>query len=924
MTGFWFLVFGFWFLVSGAQSSADLTSYLDKPIARVEIFYGGTPLTPAESQIEGLIGIRVGERLSLPAIRAAIVRLYESGQASDVAVTAEGSPFNFALRFDITPQPSVSQIIFEGVAQEIEDQLRRRLTLLEPGIRVTPGRLNRAAEEIVEFYHSLGYFDAEAIPSTSLEAGGRRATAIFRVHSGERATIETIEFEGNLKIDPQQALLNFKSDPGDPYRATVLQEDLQTLRTLLIERGYCAPQISSVRIVRDPEKNAVKITIPVDAGPRVELRVEGVRLSDNRKKELFPTLRVGGIDPATLEEGRLNLLDYLQRQGRFFAEVSYSTPVETPEQAQIVYEVAPGRKYDLQEVRIEGTQAVSYKDVQQELGSKPGGFLSRGLTSRELLEQDRRVIVDFLRARGYLKATVVETSEAVGLNREDLVIVHVVEEGPRGKIAEIVFQGTQGFSREALLSHLRLKEGHFLVQPQVSEDAGRLVAFYGSHGYAEAEVTPRLEEMNGGDVRLVFEIREGNQLNINRVLVTGNQITHEAAIDKYLTFREGEQLVNERLTESEQNLYTTSAFRRVSITKEPAGVGPEYVNKRNVLVQVAEVPRYVLTYGFGYRTDDGPRGLFEISNTNLLGRLYTGSFRIRASRREQLGQLSFTNPRPWGRKLPTLLSTFFQRENRPAFDASRLTAIAQVERELDVRSLFVFRYSFSNVIVSNVTQPSEQRREDTTRRIGRLSGTYLRDVRNSVLDPSEGNFTSLDLSLASAVFGGNVNFIRFFGEHQRYYKVPKLPSIVFATDIRLGLAEPFGRSETIPISERFFTGGSTTLRGFGFEEAGPRGPDPNEAGQTKPLGGNALAIFNAELRFPIWERLRLGGTLFYDTGNVFALLKDIELRKFTHTVGIGLRINTPVGPVRIDFGMLVRREPLVPRTRIHLSFGPPF
>jgi outer membrane protein insertion porin family len=908
------------------QSPAELTPYLDKPIARVEILYGGAPLTPAESQIEGLVGIRAEELFSVRKVRAAVLRLYQSGQASNVVVTAEGPPSECTLRFEISPLPEVGQVIFEGVQPPDEEALHRRLALIEPGSRLTPERLNRAAEDVVEYLHDQGYFEAEAVPSTTLEAGGRRAIVRFRVSPGARFAIDSISLEGDIRIDQTAARAQFVSDPGDPYRAAALQQDLQMLRRLHIEQGYAAPTFGQVTIVPDPEKKTVNLTIPVSSGPRVELRVEGAGLSEKRKKELLPTLDVGGVDPATLEEGRLKLLDYLQRQGHFFAEVSVETKAETAERVEIVYQVDPGREYQLQAIQFRGTEAVSFEDVAKDLGSKLGGFLSRGLTSRELLDLDRRVITEYLRSRGYLKARVTETLDAVKLNRKGLVITHVVEAGAASRVAGINLQGHQAFSRDELIQQLRLKEGQTFVQSQVTEDAGRLAAFYSSQGYAEAEVVPRLEEVNEQAIQVTFEIKEGQQLKVNRVRISGNQATHPAAIVKYLALKPGDLLVNERLAESEQNLYSTSGFRRVSITKEPAGVGPESAGRRNVHVQVAEVPRFVMTYGFGYRTDDGPRGLYEVSNTNLWGRLYTGSFRVRASRREQLGQLSFTNPRPYGKKFPALLSTFFQREERAGFDASRLTMIAQVERELKPSSLLVFRYNFSNIIISNVTRPGELRREDSTVQIGRLSATFVRDTRNSVFDPTQGTFTSADVSLASYVLGGNENFFRFFGEHQRYYRIPKLPSTVFAADVRLGLANPFGQSDTIPISERFFAGGATTLRGFSFEAAGPRGPDPDpdRVGQTKPLGGNALAIFNTELRFPIWQRFRLGGAAFYDTGNVFGRISDFKLQDFTHTVGFGFRINTPVGPVRVDFGALVRREPLVPRTRIHVSFGPPF
>ncbi len=193
-------------------------------------------------------------------------------------------------------------------------------------------------------------------------------------------------------------------------------------------------------------------------------------------------------------------------------------------------------------------------------------------------------------------------------------------------------------------------------------------------------------------------------------------------------------------------------------------------------------------------------------------------------------------------------------------------------------------------------------REDAPIRLGRVSTSYLIDYRDNPFDATTGRYHTVDFSLASTKFGGSENFFRFFTEHQYYRPLTKDRRTVAAFDFRLGMARRYGElppttglpieSELLPITERFFTGGSTTLRGYDFEQAGPRDLNDN------PIGGNALLIINAELRRPIYRQLALVG--FYDTGNVFITASRARFKDFTHTIGLGFRIVTPLGPFRLD------------------------
>ncbi len=903
--------------------SPSLAALQGKPIAGIELRVNEKPLTDPEDEIARALTLRVGDPLRLADVRRAILKLYESALASQVLVEAEEVSGGVRLRFHISPQPRIGRVSFSGVEPEIQSHLMLRLSELAPGARFTKARLERAAEEIVEFYHGLGFFECEVFPQVTLADEGRTAHLTFRIVPGPTSRLADVRLTGDLKLDRREILAQWESKPGLPFDALRLQNDLQRLRQMHIRRGYLAPRISAPRLERVEGENAVIVEIAVDSGPQVEVEVEGFSLSSEQRRQLLPILRQGGLDEATLEEGRLNLLDHIQREGYFFAEVQVAR-IEQGDRVLVRYGIERGRRYALRDIRLEGTSAVTLQDLRPRLGSILGGLWGRGLTSRQLIERDHQVIVEALRERGYARARVIATRQAVSLKKEDLILIYVVEEGPRLTLAQVNVEGAHAAPVEELVRASGLHAGTPFVETHVREAVVRLTQWYADRGYADAMITPVIREDPAHRVTVTFRIQEGKPVRIGSLLVRGNRRTRERAILRYLRFREGDLLRPTELARSEERLYATGAFRRVSIAAEPTEPASDSEMTRNVRIEVDEAPRYQMTYGFGFRTDDGPRGLFELSNANFLGQLRTAAFRIRASRREQIGQLSLTDPKLFGTEFSALASLLFQRQEEVAFDASRLTALAQVEKSMGPRSSLLLRYTFSNVIISNVTEPEELRREDTTVQLGRLSASFVRDARDNPFDPTQGTFTTLDLSLVSRFLGGSENFVRFFGEHHRMYRLSRVREIIFASNVRLGLARPYGRSTTIPISERFFAGGSTTLRGFGFEQAGPRAPDPQRPGRTRPFGGNALLILNAELRFPLLRALRLGGALFYDGGNVFARPSDMRLSDLTHTVGIGLRIKTPLGPLRLDFGALVRRVPGVPRTQLHITFGNPF
>jgi outer membrane protein insertion porin family len=498
-------------------------------------------------------------------------------------------------------------------------------------------------------------------------------------------------------------------------------------------------------------------------------------------------------------------------------------------------------------------------------------------------------------------------------------------------------------------------------------------------------------------VRLVYTIRnEGDKVFINQILVNGNVLTKKRAILEAIPLRPGDVLRADKLTESERILYATEAFRMVVIRTQSAGTNASGFRKRDVIIDVEEYRPRDLTYGGGYSTDNGPLGFINLRNINLFGDLRQGAARLRASRRQQLLRLEYFDPRfrqygeqkfaPLAISLQYLrdstITRFFRstidrgnfgivqrldEEGKPIDELgnrtgeptiNRLTFNVETQRDFELelgprgqqlkRSTLFLRYSYEDVRLFNISSLliAPLLRPDRAIRLSRLGAAFARDTRDSQFDATRGQFLALDYSLALRQLGGNLSFSKFRADYRAYYRLERFRRTVLAGNITLGLASLFnprdrddipGISEAdlrLPISERFFAGGSTTLRGFGFEEAGPReviagGLFRNNQGEpvalnafTVPIGGNALAVVNLEARTPLTKAFQV--VPFYDGGNVFRRIGEIfgreeELQpgedpalrqnlraRWTHTVGLGLRIKTPIGgALAVDYGFLL-------------------
>ena len=241
------------------------------------------------------------------------------------------------------------------------------------------------------------------------------------------------------------------------------------------------------------------------------------------------------------------------------------------------------------------------------------------------------------------------------------------------------------------------------------------------------------------------------------------------------------------------------------------------------------------------------------------------------------------------------------------------------------------RYSLKQTGLTNLLIPELVPREDQHVRLSTLSATYIRDTRDLQLDAHRGIYESFEIDMNPAALGSSASFARAIGQAAYYQKIFK--DIIWANSLRIGMAQQFAGSR-VPLSEKFFTGGGSTLRGFPLNGAGPQRiipacsnpADASTCSQIQvPVGGKELFLVNSEFRIPLPIKKGLGLAAFYDGGNVY---ERIGFHRFgadyTNTLGIGLRYATPVGPIRIDIGHNLNPLPGIKSTQIFVTLGQAF
>ncbi len=937
------------------EPSANLNSLEGVPVTAIEI---AGPSVEHPERLEPLLVQKVNEPLDKYKVRESVQALYNTGRFALIQVEAKRTSANeLTLVFSTQENFFYGSILSSGAPSRPSDSQLVNASRLGLGEKHTDDKITAGMGGMQHALQEGGFFQPSVQPYYEWDSATQQIKVRFVVVPGKSARVGEVESKGTAEITGEEIRKITKLKQGKRVTAGQATKALQRMRQHLQKQGRLEAQVVLTQRVYHPQNNSLDYTFEITPGPVNNVRVEGAKLRRGRMKKLIPVFEENAVDEDLLNEGRRNLTDYFQTKGYFDVKVSVNQKKLGPDKREVIFHVEKGERHKFVDLVINGNTYFRREDLRERMQMQPaGGWLVHGLFSQAILDRDIVSIENLYRSNGFLQVKVTpEVNDDYQGQTGHLQVVLNIAEGPQTTVGKLTIEGNTALSETEIRSLIGAQEGQPYADVTVINDQTEIMNAYANSGFPSVRVeysaTQQPEDPTRVDV--TYKITEGLQVFVNRVLISGLHFTKPFVVTREMKVAPGAPLSQRQMLDSQNSLYGMGIFNEVNMAvQNPDGE----TTPKNVNFQLTEAKRYTFNYGLGLEVQTGqpggaanpqgktgvsPRVSFDITRLNFRGRNHTLILKTRYGTLEQLALLGYSAPRWFDSPQLTLdVTAFYQLTNNvQTYTAARVEGAAEVKQRLSRSTTLLYRLIYRRVETSNlVINPDQVPLFSQPVRVGLPDFAYVRDTRDNPIDSHKGSFNTFDIGVASGVFGSQPNFVRFTAQNSTYYQFHK-KRWVFARSTRIGTETPFAGtsaaiaapgpgapppSSFIPLPERFLSGGPTTLRGFGINQAGPR-----DLSTGQPLGGEALFINNLELRSPPlslpFVGNNLGIVLFNDTGNVFTTpsgmaegfykfsqpnrgtclvptAKTCNFNYMSVAVGAGIRYRTPVGPLSFDVG----------------------
>lgn len=711
-----------------------------------------------------------------------------------------------------------------------------------------------------------------------------------------------VQYVGPQTISKERVLAQLRTKPGQPYSEPLVEQDIRAL--------YATGAVQNVRIFGAADGEKVKVMVVLQTRSLVnEIEINGAERISARTLRKRIALKINGrLSEQDLEEGRQKIIETYQGKG--FTDVDVKYTINTDEErgtSRVVYTITEGTKGAVNAVRFEGNTKFSNRILRKQMKTKGKTLYSfidkSGRLDETQLEQDVNAVKEYYQDHGYIDVEVKEVRRERANGK--LALVVVIEEGPIYHVGKLSVTGQKVASEQKIRALLKMKEGSVYSPKQVRDDAKKLTDAYGTGGYVDLRVSPQGVPGGPGKIDVTYSIEEGQPSFVQRINIVGNTRTKDKVIRREVLIAPGDILNSVRVETTKKRLDNLGYFEKVETYPEDTGV----TGRKDLTIQVQEKRTGSLNFGAGFSTIDQLVGFVELTQGNfdlLNWPGFTGAgqkFRARVQYGSQRKDvvLSLTEPYFLDRRLSLGGEVFY----READYLSSVYAQRNYGFSLDLRKPLApflsisLNYGLGSTELFDIANTASSalllEAGKATKSVITTSLAY--DTRDNPFLTRRGTRVVLTPYIAGGFLGGNTQIYGFDLEASQYFHLWKDTILLFNGEI--ASVETWGDGTLVHIYDRFFLGGSNDLRGFNFRDISPR--DIN----GEPLGGLSKARFTVEYTVPIIEKAR--AAVFYDTGFVNAASWNFNTNDIVSDVGVGLRLDLPIGPIRIDYGIPIQK-----------------
>jgi outer membrane protein insertion porin family len=735
--------------------------------------------------------------------------------------------------------------------------------------------------------------------------------------------VTLIEVQGNKRIETATILAKIKTKEGGVFSPSLLKEDIKAL--------YQLGHFEDIQVKTEGFESGVKVIFSVQEKPLIrEITFEGNdELATEKLKEGLTLLPRTPFNLQLVEENAEKIRLKYQDKGFYQAVVAPIVTELRGGDRNVTYYIEEGNEVILEDVVITGNKALKTAEIKDALKNQEYwlfSFLGHSGTLRtEELKEDVETIQNLYFNKGYIQVQVGEPTiepksytfrecyfwgpKKTFIRKNELVIGISVKEGEQFRVGSLTVKGNKLISDDELAKEIKLKKGDIFSRDTLRQDVGRIIDRYDTIARPFASVIPQFNiDQEQRTVAVNIDIQEGGEVRIGRIDVTGNSKTRDKVVRREMRLDEGDLYSKKQLKRSYERLTNLNFFETVDIVQDRRQ--QEAIMDLNV--KVKEKMTGTLSLGGGYSSVDKIVGMAEVTQGNLGGRGQLLKLKLQWGQAgtRNLYVLSFMEPYLFDKPVWGKIDLYNQTQDFDGYSLKTNGFALSTGKSYGEYVSTSLRYGFDESLVTAVTSTvpgdlTTQINDYGDRiRTSALTWSVSRDSRDYYLDPKTGSKNSFFVEYAGGSLGGDPNFVKTVADSAWFF--PLFWDTTIMARGRFGYVESL-IDKPVPLADRFYVGGPSTVRGFRYGADGPLSKD----GLGSRIGANKEVIFNLEYSFPLVSAARLKGILFYDIGRGFSTDADRAAVKFSELragYGWGFWWLSPLGPLKFEWGYIAHRK----------------